>query len=143
MSSPTPLSSPSFSPSSPKVIKPHPEDAPTITAVKALLRETLRISITDGRIFIGTFAGTDQPLNIVLLNTEEFRRSAVAEGEDENEGEGEGGVGGTARAGWVGRYVGQVLVPWRLVIKVEAFGSPRLEEDKEEADHDAARAIYL
>lgn len=70
--------------------------------VKGLLNQMLRIAITDGRIFIGTFAGTDKPLNILLINAEEYRI-----GPDENPD---------------GRYVGQVLIPWRLVVKVEAQG---------------------
>ncbi|KAL0947708.1 hypothetical protein HGRIS_013794 [Hohenbuehelia grisea] len=68
----------------------------------ALLRHTLRISTTDGRVFIGTFAGTDQPLNVLLANAEEYRI-----GPDESPN---------------GRFVGQILVPWRLVEKVEAQG---------------------
>ena len=41
-------------------------------------------------------------MNILLVNTDEFR---IGPGENPN-----------------GRYVGQVLVPWRLVVKVEAQG---------------------
>lgn len=65
-----------------------------------LLRSVLRITITDGRIFIGTFAGTDQPLNVLLVNAEEYR------------------VGLNECAD--GRYVGQVLIPWKFVVSVEA-----------------------
>ena len=75
---------------------------PAIQRLKDLLRETLRVSILDGRIFLGTFVGTDQPLNILLINTEEFRL-----GPEENKG---------------GRYIGQIMIPWRLVVKVEAQG---------------------
>ncbi|KAJ6560995.1 hypothetical protein B0H10DRAFT_1644841, partial [Mycena sp. CBHHK59/15] len=67
--------------------------------LKGLLCETLRVTVADGRIFIGSFAGTDQPLNILLLNTDEFR---LGPGENPD-----------------GRYVGQVLIPWRLVVKAE------------------------
>jgi small nuclear ribonucleoprotein (snRNP)-like protein len=75
--------------------------------LKRLLRQTLRVTISDTRIFIGTFAGTDQALNIILINTEEYR------------------VGLEERPD--GRYVGQVVIPWRLVTKVE--GETR-EDDK-------------
>ncbi|KAJ7650593.1 hypothetical protein FB45DRAFT_888201 [Roridomyces roridus] len=71
--------------------------------LKHLLCETLRITVKDGRIFIGSFAGTDQPLNILLLNTDEFRV-----GPNENPD---------------GRYVGQVLVPWKLVVKIDVQSS--------------------
>ncbi|KAG5335032.1 hypothetical protein C0989_002425 [Termitomyces sp. Mn162] len=76
-----------------------PQSHPAITRLKHLLRQLLRVTISDGRIFLGTFAGTDQPLNLLLINTEEFR---LGIDEDPN-----------------GRYVGQVVIPWRLVVKVE------------------------
>ena len=71
-------------------------------SIRGLLQQLLRITVTDGRIFIGSFAGTDQPLNILLINAEEFR---IGPNENAN-----------------GRYVGQVVVPWKLVVKVEAQG---------------------
>jgi len=80
-------------------------DTHTILRLKNLLRAVVRVTITDSRIFIGTFIGTDQPLNIVLINTEEFRH-----GLDDEDGVSSG------------RYVGQVMIPWRLVVKVEASG---------------------
>ena len=64
-----------------------------------LLRQILRITIRDGRIYLGTFAGMDKPLNILLVNAEEYRVR-------------QNGIGG--------RFVGQVLVPWHLVVKVES-----------------------
>ncbi|KAI0056802.1 hypothetical protein BV25DRAFT_1775689, partial [Artomyces pyxidatus] len=80
-----------------------PTDEPdSIKQLKFLLRSTLRISVSDGRIFIGTFVGTDKALNLLLVNTDEFRL-----GPRENPG---------------GRYVGQIMVPWRLVVRVEMDG---------------------
>jgi small nuclear ribonucleoprotein (snRNP)-like protein len=70
-------------------------DTEAIRNLKSILRGTLRVNINDNRAFIGTFVGTDKSLNILLLNTEEFRLDA---GED------------TA-----GRYVGQVMIPWRII----------------------------
>ncbi|KAI0656775.1 hypothetical protein C8Q70DRAFT_920722 [Cubamyces menziesii] len=74
-----------------------------VERLKAMLKQTLRISITDGRIFVGTFAGTDKQLNVLLINTDEYRvgPDAGADGAD-------------------GRYVGQVMIPWRLVVRAEA-----------------------
>jgi small nuclear ribonucleoprotein (snRNP)-like protein len=80
-----------------------------VDRLSELLTQTLRITITDGRIFIGSFAGTDQPLNVLLLNADEFRL-----GPDENPD---------------GRYVGQVLIPWRLVVKAEVHDPHRSLED--------------
>jgi len=70
-------------------------DTEAIQNLKSILRGTLRVITDDNRAFIGTFVGTDKSLNILLLNTEEFRL-----GEDANT---------------VGRYVGQVMIPWRLI----------------------------
>ena len=77
----------------------------SLSAVQGLLNDTLRVTVTDGRIFLGTFVGTDSELNILLLNTDEFRL-----GPNENPN---------------GRFVGQVMIPWRLVNKVEARLSPQ------------------
>ncbi|OSD05677.1 hypothetical protein PYCCODRAFT_1423193 [Trametes coccinea BRFM310] len=76
---------------------------PNVERLKGLLKQTLRVTVTDGRIFIGTFAGTDKQLNILLISADEYRvgPDAGADGAD-------------------GRYVGQVMVPWRLVVRVEA-----------------------
>ncbi|KAF9475998.1 hypothetical protein BDN70DRAFT_840001 [Pholiota conissans] len=68
--------------------------------VKRLLQQLLRITVNDGRVFVGTFAGTDKPLNIVMINAEEFRI-----GPDQNPD---------------GRYVGQIMLPWKIIVKVEA-----------------------
>ena len=71
--------------------------------LEALLSQTLRITANDGRTFIGTFACIDKQKNIIITNTDEYR------------------IGGPAH----GRYVAMVMVPWRLVIKVEAHGQAR------------------
>ena len=73
-----------------------------VEQLRALLRKTLRVSVTDGRVFLGTFAGTDKQLNILLINTDEYRLGPDADSD---------GPGG--------RYVGQVMIPWRLVVRVE------------------------
>ena len=70
-------------------------DTEAIQNLKSILRGTLRIITGDSRAFIGTFVGTDKSLNIILLNTEEFRLGADANP--------------------TGRYVGQVMIPWRLI----------------------------
>jgi len=71
-------------------------DTEAIRNLKSILRATLRIITHDDRAFIGTFVGTDKSLNILLVNTEEFRLSP---GEENTSG----------------RYVGQVMIPWRLI----------------------------
>jgi N-alpha-acetyltransferase 38, NatC auxiliary subunit len=64
------------------------------------LRQILRVFVADGRVFVGTFVGTDKPLNILLVDTEEYRLDGQSVSE--------------------GRYVGQILVPWKIIVKVEA-----------------------
>jgi len=76
------------------------EESPAIAGVKELFKQTLRVFTKDNRVFLGTFMGTDQQLNLLFINTEEFiLRSPF----DPN-----------------GRYVGQVMIPWRLIKQVEA-----------------------
>ena len=58
---------------------------------------------------MGIFAGTDKPLNIILINAEEYRISQNAEQKVE-----------VIEAG---RYVGQVLLPWKMIVKVEVHES--------------------
>lgn len=77
---------------------------PAVDAVKALINEPMRIRTSDGRLFVGTFVCMDKQLNIVLTNTDEYRVVP----------------GGTEKFNDRGRYVTMVMVPWRLVVKIEA-----------------------
>ena len=93
------------------------ENPQAVQALQSLLRESLRISISDGRIFIGTFVGTDKAMNILLVNTDEFRV-----GPNENPD---------------GRFVGQILVPWRLVQKIEMQSEADSTNEEGSQDDDA------
>ena len=84
------------------------QDTEAIQTLKSLLRSTLRIITNDSRAFIGTFVGTDKSLNILLLNTEEFRLDADANP--------------------AGRFVGQVMIPWRLIKDIGLQVSPERDE---------------
>ena len=75
-------------------------DTEAIQNLKSILRGTLRIITNDDRAFIGTFVGTDKNLNILLVNTEEFR------------------LGASHQNPAVGRYVSQVMIPWRLIQEI-------------------------
>lgn len=68
-----------------------------ISRIRNLLQRTLRIFISDGRVFIGTFVCTDKERNIILTNTEEFRLGEIQQG----------------------RYVGMIMVPWKYIIRTE------------------------
>lgn len=99
-SSPTTTTTMSSPPSHDADSPPPALESPALQRLQSLLRQPLRISINDGRIFLGSFAGTDKPLNLLLTNAEEYRIGATEVPE--------------------GRYVGQVLIPWKIVTKVEA-----------------------
>ncbi|OCH88341.1 hypothetical protein OBBRIDRAFT_91635 [Obba rivulosa] len=84
---------------------PHPPNSQSesVQRLKSLLRKSLRIIINDGRVFVGTFVGTDKQLNVLLVNADEYR------------------IGGEQLyVNSDARFVGQVMIPWRLVVKVEA-----------------------
>ncbi|KAF9810416.1 hypothetical protein IEO21_06953 [Rhodonia placenta] len=80
-----------------------PSTPESVRRLKSLLQQLLRVTILDGRIFLGTFVGTDQQLNILLVNSEEYRIGPESVDGDPN-----------------GRFVGQLMVPWRLIKAVEA-----------------------
>lgn len=82
----------------------------SIAPVEALLQKTIRISISDRRIFIGTFVCMDKQRNLIVTNTEEFH------------------LGGSHQ----GRYVGMVMVPWNLVLKVEVETSDETGTDDDD-----------
>ena len=107
----------------------HPR-SPALEKLTCLLRQTLRITITDGRLFLGTFAGTDRLLNILLINTDEFRLPPPPNSESCSTDDGDSGF--TPSISYNpnpnGRFVGLVLIPWRLVVKAEVH-TPYKEGD--------------
>lgn len=90
-------------------------DTPGVARLRALLGKELRITITDNRIFIGTFACTDRDLNIVLTSVYEFPVGYQTDHLVEN-----------------GRFVGMLMFPWRHVVKAELHlgnGAPIYDSD--------------
>ncbi|KAG9084384.1 hypothetical protein FS749_005273 [Ceratobasidium sp. UAMH 11750] len=75
----------------------HPNDK--VRDLQWLLSKTLRITIQDGRSFVGTFACIDREKNIVLSSTEEY--PALPHSDDGP------------------RFIGLIMVPWRWVVQVE------------------------
>ncbi|KAI7852305.1 hypothetical protein BDC45DRAFT_192857 [Circinella umbellata] len=71
-----------------------PVDTQNIKKLRSYLNFKTRITITDGRVFIGTFVCTDKQKNIILAQTKEFRG-------DEH------------------RMVGLVMIPGKHLVKVE------------------------
>jgi len=77
-------------------------DTPAVAKVRALLGKELRITIGDGRVFIGTFACTDRDLNLVLTSVYEFPVGYQNDHLVES-----------------GRFVGMLMFPWRHIVRVE------------------------
>ncbi|KAH7911836.1 hypothetical protein BJ138DRAFT_867437 [Hygrophoropsis aurantiaca] len=100
------------------------ETAP-IFNLRRLLKETLRVHVSDGRVFLGTFMGTDQLLNILLVNTEEYRFATGRDSEPSS------------------RFVGQVMIPWRLIIQVEATGGKLKELGNGGTTAESRQALYI
>ncbi|KAH8834759.1 hypothetical protein DL96DRAFT_1571617 [Flagelloscypha sp. PMI_526] len=87
---------------------------PNFTRLQSLLQKPIQIESSDGRVFVGLFAGTDKLLNILLANAEEYKEmQSLTDGDQP-------------------RYVGQILVPWKLVVKVHAE-DPEGEKAKKQA----------
>lgn len=97
--------------SSTLAVQPASADEAALPQLKALLGQIMRITTTDGRVFIGTLAGTDKPLNVILINAEEYRISKPQ-----------------AKPG--GRHVGQVIFPWKIVAKIEAHMQQEVREQQ-------------
>ncbi|KAI0358818.1 hypothetical protein OH77DRAFT_1109654 [Trametes cingulata] len=97
------------------------EPTANVERLQAMLKQTLRVAVTDGRVFVGTFAGTDKQLNILLISADEYRLGPNA-GPD----------------GLDGRYVGQVMIPWRLVVRVEKrMGDSSQGQNYRDSDEDS------
>jgi len=96
-----------------------------LVTLQSFLQQLLRITTTDNRVFLGTFAGTDKPLNIILINAEEYHLSNQnrVKFDDEN-----------------GRYVGQVMLPWKMIVKVEVY---ERDSAMEKERRDRGDNIYL
>lgn len=92
-----------------------------VERLKGMLKQTIRVSVTDGRVFLGTFAGTDKQLNLLLINADEYRLGPDAGPE-----------------GLEARYVGQIMVPWRLVVRVEGkLGGPQTQGRPSDSDDES------
>ncbi|KAF8608874.1 hypothetical protein BDV93DRAFT_211813 [Ceratobasidium sp. AG-I] len=71
-----------------------------VRELQSLLSKTLRVSIEDGRSFIGTFACIDREKNLVLSSTEEYPAPSLHSTDGP-------------------RFIGLIMVPWRWVVQVE------------------------
>lgn len=101
---------------------PHGTPAQASAYLTALLNQTLRIHISDGRMFVGQFKCTDNERNIILSMTHEYRQPTQKDLEMAGkEHERTGGMG-KVKVDLRKRFVGLVVVPGRVVEKVEVEG---------------------
>ncbi|KAI1187630.1 hypothetical protein F5B17DRAFT_398671 [Nemania serpens] len=95
-----------------------PTKAKAEAYLKSLLNKTLRIHVTDGRMFVGTFKCTDTDRNVVLSLTYEYRQpsqqtlaEAAAAAAMTNSK--------TVKADMTSRYLGLVVIPGQHIVKME------------------------
>ncbi|CAG7852374.1 SubName: Full=Uncharacterized protein {ECO:0000313/EMBL:CCA68607.1} [Serendipita indica DSM 11827] len=93
------------------------QDSPAIAKLRALLGKELRVTIGDGRIFLGNFACTDKELNIVMTQVYEFPVGFQDDHLVEN-----------------GRFVGMLMFPWRHITAIEVH-IQSLGEDAESDEY--------
>ncbi|KZT61869.1 hypothetical protein CALCODRAFT_446873 [Calocera cornea HHB12733] len=74
--------------------------ASAVDELRSTLSANYRVSINDGRVFMGTFACIDKEKNMVLINADEYR---FEEGR------------------WMDRYVGMIMLPWEIVKTCECM----------------------
>lgn len=97
-----------------------PSLAPPETEHTAFLQQyltkTLRVTVTDKRVFVGQFKCTDNECNLVLAMTHEYR--PPEETEIAAAAARTGGSGGLEMQ-FTSRYVGLVVVPGEHINKIE------------------------
>lgn len=90
----------------------------SIGYLQSLLGKTLRVRINDQRLFVGQFKCTDNECNIILANSHEYREptlAAIRRAAAKAEANGDSKV----RADMTSRFVGLIVVPGRLITKLE------------------------
>lgn len=90
--------------------------------IKRFLAKTLRVTVTDKRVFVGQLKCTDRDCNLVLALTHEYRpppdeeiRNAAATAE----AEGSGATPGTVQMQFTSRFIGLVVIPGEYITKIE------------------------
>ncbi|KAJ9627153.1 hypothetical protein H2203_003614 [Taxawa tesnikishii (nom. ined.)] len=87
--------------------------------LSSLLNKTLRVHVTDRRMFVGQMKCTDKDRNIILSLTHEFRppsSSAVRAAASTHEHEGRTG---NVKVDMLKRFVGLVVVPGQHITRIE------------------------
>lgn len=92
------------------------DNSTAVEYLTGLLGTTLRVQISDGRMFVGQLKCTDRERNIILATSHEYRQpspeaiAAAAKSEP---------VNGKVTANMTSRYVGLVVLPGEHIMKIE------------------------
>lgn len=88
----------------------------------SLLNRTLHIHIDDGRLFVGQLQCTDHERNIILAMTHEYRSPSAVDVQLAAQRHESEGQKGNVKVDMRKRFVGLVVVPGRVIQKVEVEG---------------------
>lgn len=95
---------------------------------------TVRVFVTDGRLFTGTLGCVDKQLNVVLINaTETFKKKERGGGEKDRENEEENRDGDETRSS-SSRVINMALIAREHRVKMERFVEHTRERKMEEEE---------
>ncbi|KAI0506955.1 hypothetical protein F5B22DRAFT_622075 [Xylaria bambusicola] len=117
--------------------------------LRSLLNKTLRIQVTDGRMFTGTFKCTDTDRNVVISNTFEYRHPSQREIARAASTAADDASAATVKVDMTSRYLGLVVVPGKHIVKMEveeftsqASDPPPSDEPPTTSESDSVSQIY-
>jgi len=90
--------------------------------LEGFINKTLRIYITDGRLFVGQMKCSDNERNIIMAMTYEYRQPSSADihrAAVSHERAGESGKSGKIKLDMKKRFVGLVVIPGRFITQME------------------------
>ncbi|KAK5631572.1 hypothetical protein RRF57_007286 [Xylaria bambusicola] len=83
--------------------------------LRSLLNKILRIQVTDGRLFTGTFKCTDTDSNVVISNTFEYRHPSQREIAEAASAAADDANAASVKVDMTSRYLGLVVVPGKHI----------------------------
>ncbi|KAF2096053.1 hypothetical protein NA57DRAFT_78823 [Rhizodiscina lignyota] len=81
------------------------------------LTKTLRVSVSDKRVFVGQLKCTDKDCNVILALTQEYRPPPDEDIQAAAVSQGEGSA--PLQLQFTNRYVGLVVIPGQYITKIE------------------------
>jgi len=87
--------------------------------LESMLYRTLRIHITDGRMFVGQMKCTDNERNIILAMTQEYRQPSKADIQLAAERHEKARKSGNVKVDMKKRFMGLVVIPGQYITRME------------------------